>query len=217
MRITSKPVSQRNQGDVGANILLGKSADGNKFNGLPPAPPSCDEISAMNRRSFIRLSAAACAALHLPRAFAEDAASIRLTLRPDRLGNQIAADFTGLSYKWRNNKQPASILSRQPTAQSASQLTDQPVSQSTSQSTDRPAVSVDTKTVDRPKSFYITLRLDKRLDTAVRYLQETHGLKKVDRSILVNAMLDIDEQWTDEALDLLVERVVHLLTNKMVR
>jgi len=61
------------------------------------------------------------------------------------------------------------------------------------------------------------LRLDKRLDTAVRYLQETHGLKKVDRSILVNAMLDSDEHWTDEALDLLVERVVQLLTNKMVR
>lgn len=53
----------------------------------------------MNRRSFIRLSAAACAALHLPRAFAEDAASIRLTLRPDRLGNRIAGDFTGLSYE----------------------------------------------------------------------------------------------------------------------
>jgi hypothetical protein len=53
----------------------------------------------MNRRNFIRLSATACAALHLSPALAEDTASIRLTLRPDRLGNKIAADFTGLSYE----------------------------------------------------------------------------------------------------------------------
>lgn len=53
----------------------------------------------MNRRSFIRLAAASCAALHLPLALAEDAESIRLTLRPDRLGNKIASDFTGLSYE----------------------------------------------------------------------------------------------------------------------
>jgi len=53
----------------------------------------------MNRRDFMRLSAAACAALHVPRALAEDTASIRVTLRPDRLGNKIAADFTGLSYE----------------------------------------------------------------------------------------------------------------------
>jgi hypothetical protein len=128
------------------------------------------------------------------------------------------ADYSQLlNLEKKPNKQPVASVSRQSTAQSASQPTDQPVSQSTSQSTDRPTVSLDTKTVDRPKSFYITLRLDKRLDTAVRYLQETHGLKKVDRSILVNAMLDSDENWTDEALDLLVERVIQLLTNKMVR
>jgi len=60
----------------------------------------------MNRRDFIRLSAAASAAgLHLPfnlsSAFAEDnhAASVRLTLRTDRLGNKIGEDFTGLSYE----------------------------------------------------------------------------------------------------------------------
>ena len=55
----------------------------------------------MNRREFISLSAAACAAIHLPRAFASDNPFIpvRLTLRPDRLGNNIGADFTGLSYE----------------------------------------------------------------------------------------------------------------------
>lgn len=56
----------------------------------------------MNRRNFIRLSAAASAAVLYPRiSFAETSAapSLRLTLRPDRLGNKISDDFTGLSYE----------------------------------------------------------------------------------------------------------------------
>ncbi len=56
----------------------------------------------MNRRNFILCSAAASlAALHHKFAFAETTptVSIRLTLRPDRLGNKIADDFTGLSYE----------------------------------------------------------------------------------------------------------------------
>lgn len=56
----------------------------------------------MNRRNFIRLSAAASAAIfHHPFSFAETNpdTSIRLTLRPDRLGNKIGDDFTGLSYE----------------------------------------------------------------------------------------------------------------------
>ena len=56
----------------------------------------------MNRRNFIRLSAAAsAAALYRPLSFADATStpSIRLTLRPDRLGNKIGDDFTGLSYE----------------------------------------------------------------------------------------------------------------------
>src|SRR5580704_2635249 len=56
----------------------------------------------MNRRDFIRLSAAAsAAAFHHPLTFAQTnpSASLRLTLRPDRLGNKINDDFTGLSYE----------------------------------------------------------------------------------------------------------------------
>jgi hypothetical protein len=59
----------------------------------------------MNRREFIRLSATSAAALQVPfnasLAFADESAvaSIRLTLRPDRLGNKIGEDFTGLSYE----------------------------------------------------------------------------------------------------------------------
>jgi hypothetical protein len=55
----------------------------------------------MNRRNFIRLSAAASAAILCPPvSFADNpSAFVRLTLRPDRLGNKIGDDFTGLSYE----------------------------------------------------------------------------------------------------------------------
>ncbi len=59
----------------------------------------------MDRRDFIRLSVASAAALQLPfnstRGFADESrtGSIRLTLRPDRLGNRIGEDFSGLSYE----------------------------------------------------------------------------------------------------------------------
>jgi hypothetical protein len=61
----------------------------------------------MNRRDFVRLSAAAASISGLrlpfssPLAFADtdSAASVRMTLRPDRLGNKIGDDFTGLSYE----------------------------------------------------------------------------------------------------------------------
>src|SRR5947209_15246292 len=105
----------------------------------------------------------------------------------------------------------------QQTPQSTTQSARQSVSQSTDQQASRSAFLSETKTVDRPKSFYITLRLDRRVDEAVRYFQEAHGIKKVDRSILVNAMLDNDGNWTGEALDFLVERILQLLTNKLIR
>ena len=105
----------------------------------------------------------------------------------------------------------------QPIDKTASQSVSRPTSQSTSQLTSQSTHVSEHKTVERPKSFYITVRLDKRLDEAVRYFQDVHGIKKVDRSILLNAMLDNDTQWTDEALDLLVARIISILTNKLVR
>ena len=73
------------------------------------------------------------------------------------------------------------------------------------------------KLVDRPKAFYITERLDARLDEAVRYLQEVHGIKKADRSTLVNAALDQEEQWAPQALDQLAGRVLSQLTSRLTR
>jgi hypothetical protein len=95
-----------------------------------------------------------------------------------------------------------------------------PISQSTRQSTgqsiSQPINQPFTKIVDRPKAFYITEGLDEKLDNAVTYLQKKHGIKKVDRSVIVNALLDNDTLWTDEALDQLVERVVSQLTSRLV-
>src|SRR2546429_4202744 len=127
------------------------------------------------------------------------------------------ADYNQLMNLEKKSKAQQPPSSIQPTEQSISQSTGQSVSQPTEQQTRQSVPLSDKLTVDRPKSFYITLRLDKRLDEAVRYFQEVHGIKKVDRSILMNAMLDTDENWTDEALDLLVEKILQLLTNKLIR
>jgi hypothetical protein len=66
------------------------------------------------------------------------------------------------------------------------------------------------------KAFYITEALDEKLDQAVNYLQKKHGIKKVDRSVLVNALLDNDTFWTDQALDQLVDKVVGQLTSRLI-
>ena len=55
-----------------------------------------------------------------------------------------------------------------------------------------------------------------KLDQAVTYLHKKHGIKKVDRSVIVNALLDNDALWTDEALDQLVESVVSQLTSRLM-
>lgn len=99
------------------------------------------------------------------------------------------------------------------------QLVARSASQSVSQSTDQLTVTEvrvsPNPVVDRPKAFYITRRLDRRLDEAVRYFQEKHSIKKVDRSTVVNAILDDDEKWTEEALDLIVDRVIRQLTSRL--
>ncbi len=75
----------------------------------------------------------------------------------------------------------------------------------------------DGQILERPKGFYISRRLDRRLDQAVAYLREQHGIRKVDRSVLVNALLDRQELWTPEALDQVVDRVVAELTGRLMR
>jgi hypothetical protein len=114
---------------------------------------------------------------------------------------------TPLPAKSKGNPQKATRQPK-PSSQSTGQSTHQSIGQSTSRSI--------SQIVDRPKAFYITEGLDEKLDQAVTYLQKKHGIKKVDRSVIVNALLDNDTLWTDEALDQLVERVVSQLTNRLI-
>ncbi|SRR6266702_1054446 len=129
------------------------------------------------------------------------------------------ADYTQLMNLEKKQKTQASpsLAQKEASPQPLNQPTDQPTSRPAHQPTEQSTHLSEDRTVERPKSFYITLRLDKRLDEAVRYFQEVHGIKKVDRSILLNALLDTETHWTDEALDLLVTRIIHLLTKKLMR
>ena len=100
-------------------------------------------------------------------------------------------------------------------SQSLSSVNDQSVDQSTDWSARLPLPHHGSKVVDRPKAFYITQRLDHRIDDAVRYFQEQFRIRKVDRSTVVNAMLDNDELWGEEALDRLADRVISYLTSRL--
>jgi hypothetical protein len=73
------------------------------------------------------------------------------------------------------------------------------------------------RVLERPRGFYITRRLDRRLDRAVAYLKEQHGLRKVDRSVLVTTLLDREELWTEAALDGLVEEVAEEVNGRQAR
>jgi hypothetical protein len=105
--------------------------------------------------------------------------------------------------------------SQQPVNQSVDQSTSRSTDQSTSQLTEQSSYMRSNKIVGRPKAFYITERLDTRLDDAVKYLQEQHSIRKVDRSTIVNALLDNEANWTEENLELLVSRVLSLLTSRL--
>jgi len=117
---------------------------------------------------------------------------------------------------------PPQIRSRnadQPIDRPTDRPTNRSTNRSTRQSTRKPTSVITPNAtsliVGRPKAFYITERLNQRLDEAVVYFQRVHGLRKVDRSTVINAMLDNDEQWEDESLDSLVSRLIAQLTSRL--
>src|SRR5579864_786071 len=80
-----------------------------------------------------------------------------------------------------------------PVKQSAEeQATQQPISTSTNRLTN-PSIDQTIRNakrvMDKPRGFYITEGLNQCIDEAVRYYQVKHHLKKVDRSIVVTALL----------------------------
>ena len=122
------------------------------------------------------------------------------------------ADYSQLMNLEKKPKEQKPASSVQSTVQSINQSTNRSTGQLSSQS----GYSSRSKIVDKPKAFYITERLDKRLDDAVRYFQEKHGIKKVDRSTIVNVMLDNDANWTEETLDLVLDKVISQLTSRLM-
>ena len=140
------------------------------------------------------------------------------------------ADYAALlnAEKKKNAPSPTStpqevILSTEKTKQSRTQSIKQSTTPSINQSIDRSAnrpISrltdpVNSKVMDKPRGFYITERVNRRIDEAVRYYQEKHNLAKVDRSIVVTAILENESNWTEEALDLLSERVISHLISRL--
>jgi hypothetical protein len=108
-----------------------------------------------------------------------------------------------------NNKQSTSQL----TDQSTNRLINQSIDQSTDSLT---AVDELGPVVEKPKAFYITQKVDRWLDEAVRHCQG-QGLYKVDRSILVNALLHNPELFKADSLDGIRNRLLAHLTNKSLR
>lgn len=131
------------------------------------------------------------------------------------------ADYTQLmNLEKKHKSQPIPAPLQQ---NSSNQSISQPINRPTKQSTDRltnqsmnqPAISNGNRVIEKPRAFYITERLNQRLDEAVRYYQEKHHLKRVDRSVIVTAILDNEANWTEEALDLLLAKVISQLTSRL--
>jgi len=104
-----------------------------------------------------------------------------------------------------------------PAAQSTDLLTNQSTSQLTNRSIDQP-IDLDSlgPVVDRPRAFYITRKVNQWLDKGVRYLR-SKGIHKVDRSVLVNAILHTPEHYQSKSLDNLRKIVLIHLTNKSLK
>jgi len=111
-----------------------------------------------------------------------------------------------------SNNQPIA----QSTKQSISQSTDQSAVRLTNRLIKRLTNPDSSKVMDKPRAFYITEQVNKRIDEAVRYYQEKCNLAKVDRSIVVTALLENESNWTERALDLLMDRVINQLTSRLV-
>jgi len=70
--------------------------------------------------------------------------------------------------------------------------------------------------VERPRAFYITQQVDIWLDESVRYLRGK-GMHKVDRSVLINALLHNEGLYNPRFLNNIRKRLLAHLTNKSLK
>jgi hypothetical protein len=113
------------------------------------------------------------------------------------------------------SRQSATPSTTQSTTSSPDRSMNQSIEQSINQSTTQSIRNTTDKVMEKPRGFYITERVNQRIDETVRYYQEKHNLKKVDRSIVVTVLLENEANWTEEALDLLLDKVIHQLTRRL--
>ena len=130
------------------------------------------------------------------------------------------ADYTQLMNLERKQKPtPFPAHTQQAPSPQTSQSIDQSIERSThrlsNQSTIQSSTNTGNRIMEKPRGFYITERLNQRIDEAVRYYQEKHNIKKVDRSIVLTAMLDNEAYWTEESLDLMLDRILSQLTSRL--
>ena len=109
----------------------------------------------------------------------------------------------------------------QSTDQSTSQSIDPSIDQSINRLIDRPIDSLNQidslgPVIGKPRGFYLTQKVDRWLDGAVLYLKEK-GLHKVDRSVLVNALLHDPGLYTQENLDKMRSTLLTHITNRSLR
>ena len=98
---------------------------------------------------------------------------------------------------------------------SQKQSTEPSTGRSTGRSTEPSTQQLSGKVVDRPVCFYVPEIIHHKLDEAVRYYLEKHNLK-ANRSAIVSALLADRDNWTDKALDRLLDKVVGQLTNRLM-
>jgi hypothetical protein len=114
-------------------------------------------------------------------------------------------------------KKRGAIKKKTSVDQSIDQSTDRPVIQSTNRSTDQLSrIEALGPIVDRPRAFYITLKVDRWLDEAVRYLKDK-GMHKMDRSVLLNALIHTPTIFEPKSLDTIRNRLLAHLTNKSLK
>ena len=117
----------------------------------------------------------------------------------------------------KGQKRRVSRKKKSPVDQSIDQSTNRPIDQSTDQSTNQLS-KVDKlgPIVDRPRAFYITQIVDRWLDDGVRHLRDK-GIHKMDRSVLVNALLHNPDLYKPASLEMMRKRLLAHLTNKSLK
>jgi hypothetical protein len=136
-------------------------------------------------------------------------------LNPEAIVNELKGQSAFFRAAEKQSPPPQKVKEKKdkPVDRSVDQSTDQQISQSTDQ-----LIDIDTlgPIVARPRAFYITQKLDRWLDEAVRQLKEK-GIHKADRSVVVNALLHNPALFTSKALDDMRKRLLAHLTNKSLR